>query len=164
MNISQIDGDDLAGFHKVGINGGGYVSAVLSDRWQLSIEMLYSQQGSRLSNNDPLSATFDKIQLNFVEVPVLINFLEWKFHVQGGIAYHRLIDSKLIEVTGVDVSDNFPLNEGTLGIIFGATYFPSDRWGYNFRWTKGLQDLQEGTGNPRWVVRNISFRILYRFL
>lgn len=163
MNISQIDGDDLAGYNKVGLIGGGYVSTILSDRWQLSLELLYSQQGSRQSSSDGFYGTFDKIQLNFVEVPVLINFKEWKFHVQGGLSYLRLIDRKLIETTGVDVTDQFPLQEGTFSMIFGLTYFSSEQWGYNFRWTKGIQDLQKGTGNSRWLVKNISFRILYLF-
>ncbi len=70
FNFSQIDGDELAGFHKFGFNVGGYVSAVLAERWQLSMELLFSQQGSKLSSRDGFNAAFDRIHLNFVEVPL----------------------------------------------------------------------------------------------
>ena len=39
VNLSQLDGDKLNGFHLVGANVGGKVSAILGDRWQLSMEM-----------------------------------------------------------------------------------------------------------------------------
>ena len=46
FNLSQIDGDKLGGFNKIGFNTGARVSAKLSDRWSLSTEFLYSQQGA----------------------------------------------------------------------------------------------------------------------
>ena len=41
-NLSQIDGDKLGGFNKLGLNTGLRVSADLNDRWSLSTEFLYS--------------------------------------------------------------------------------------------------------------------------
>jgi len=45
-NFSQIDGDELQGFHKVGLNGGIRVVAKLNDRWRIGPEILYSQRGA----------------------------------------------------------------------------------------------------------------------
>ena len=162
-NFSQIDGDDLAGFHKVGISGGGYVAAILADRWQLSIEMLFSQQGSKWSQSDGLSAAFDKIALNFVEVPVLLNFEEWKFHVQAGASYGRLINSSVISITGEDVSESIDLNPNIFSYVIGVTFFSNEKLGYNFRWFKAFNDLQAQEGSNRWLGRSFSLRVLYLF-
>ena len=161
--FGQIDGDDMAGYHKFGFVAGPYVSTILSDRWQLSLELLYSQQGSRLSSSDGFNAAFDKIQLNFVEVPLLINFKEWKFHVKGGFSFQRIIDTKLIDVTGEDVTDQFSLQNNSAAVVIGVTYYSSDRFGYQFRWTKGITDLQAGSGNNKWFVKNISLSLVYLF-
>jgi len=60
FNMSQLDGDDLIGFHKIGINTGGRVSARLSKRLRLNMEMLFSQQGSSYATTDNPSAPIDK--------------------------------------------------------------------------------------------------------
>ena len=160
-NFSQIDGDDLAGFHKPGLNAGAYVSAILADRWQLSIEMLFSQQGSKWSSNDGLNTAFDKIALNMVEVPLILNFEEWKFHVQAGASYARLIDSSIISITGEDVSDTIELNSNVFSYVLGVTFFSNDKLGYNFRWFKAFNDLQAQEGTNRWLGRSFSLRVLY---
>ncbi len=163
FNFSQIDGDNLAGFNKVGLNGGGYVSAILADRWQLSVEMLFSQQGSKLNPRDGFNAAFDKVALNFVEVPVMINFKEWKFHVQAGVSYANLINSELISVTGEDVTDQVPLQSSIFSYVVGVTFFPGEKLGYNFRWFKTFNDLRADEGSNTWLGRSFSLRLLYLF-
>ena len=70
FNMSQIEGDRLAGYRKLGFNAGAKISADLSERWSLSTEFAYSQQGARRGITD-FSSDFDRIHYNFVEVPVL---------------------------------------------------------------------------------------------
>ena len=163
MNLSQLDGDDLVGFSKVGVNAGVKVNTVLTERWQLSLEMLYAQQGSARNNNDRLSAAVDKIALNFVEVPLMINFLEWKFHVSAGISYARLINYTVTDNTGEDVTDLQSYNPNIYSMIFGATYFFNDHLGLNISWSKYLNDLQAEEGANRLIGRTIAFRMVYAF-
>ncbi len=163
FNLSQIDGDDLAGFNKIGVNSGIYSSMILSDRWQLSLELLFSQLGSNQNTNDGFNAAFDKINLNVVEVPVLLNFLEWKFHVQGGISYNRLISKKIIQISGDDVSETTPIEENMFALALGVTYFSSEKIGFNFRWSKSLNNINGIPGGNRWLNRYISIRLYYLF-
>ena len=117
FNFSQIDGDNMVGYNRFGLNGGGYVATVLSDRWLISTELLFSQRGSRLSSTEPINGIFDRIKLDFLEVPVLINFKEWKFHVQAGFSYARLFDTHIIEITGADITDSIDLNEDLVSVV-----------------------------------------------
>jgi len=163
FNLSQIDGDKLAGFNKFGFIAGGKVGAILSDRWQLSLEMLFSQQGASRTRSDDPSSAFDKIRLNFVEVPVMINFKEWKFHVNAGVSYARLIDFEVIDFTGVDVSEQQDFNENIFSIALGAIYYFNEDFGFEIRWNRALSDLQAQQAASSFIGRTISVKTIYLF-
>lgn len=162
INLAQLDGDKLTGFNKIGFNAGARVSAVLTERWQLSIEMLYAQQGSSRTKNDDFSSIYDKIHLNFVEVPVMINFLEWKFHVSAGFSYGRLMNFEVIDATGEDTSDLQNFNSDIFSGILGATYYFNDHVGLNIRWSKYFNDLA-GKGDNQLIGRVVGIRGVYMF-
>lgn len=143
FNLSQIDGDRLGGFNKIGLNLGARVSARLTDRWHLSTEMLYSQQGANRVITDDISSVYDKIKLNFVEVPVMINFSDWKILASAGVSYSRLINYEVIDNLGADITELEVYREDLAGLAFGATYFFSEKWALNIRWTKHLTSLKE---------------------
>lgn len=163
INLSQIDGDRLGGFNQIGLNAGGRVAAILSERWQLSMELLFSQQGSNRTLNDDPGATYEKIRLNLVEVPVMINFLEWKFHVSAGLSYGRIINFKAEDVYGEDVSDTQNYRSNLLFAIVSATYYFTDQIGLNLGWSKSLNNIQADSGNGTYLGRNIQIRGIYLF-
>lgn len=163
VNLSQIDGDKLAGFNKLGINVGGKVAAVLSERWLLSLELLFSQQGASRTRVDDPSSIYEKIKLNFVEVPVMINFKEWKFHVSAGASYGRLIDYTVIDFTGEDISEIEQYNPDLFSLILGITYYFRDNAGVDFRWQRALSDLQGIDGGSQLTGRTLSCRFVYLF-
>jgi len=163
INLSQLDGDRLAGFNHIGLNAGGRVAAILSDRWQLSMELLFSQQGSKRTLNDDPGAVFERINLNMVEVPVMINFLEWKFHVSAGLSYGRLINFKVEDVFGEDVSDSQTFNEDLFLAIVSATFYFDEHFGLNLGWSKALNNLQAEEGAGKLISRNVIVKGVYMF-
>lgn len=163
FNLSQVDGDKLAGFNKIGINAGGKVAAILSERWQLSLELLYTQQGASRTRTDDPASIYDKIRLNFVEAPVMINFKEWKFHVSAGVSYARLINFEVIDFTGLDISDQQNYNENIFSLQLGATYYFSEKAGFEIRWIRALNDLQAEENASSLIGRTVSVRGIYLF-
>jgi hypothetical protein len=161
VNLSQVDGDRLAGFNKPGLNAGVKVATILSDRWQLGLELLFSQQGSSRSKYDDPASAYDKIRLNLVEVPVMIHFKEWKFHLSGGVAYNRLINFQVIDALGGDVTDLQSFNENIFSLVLGGTYYFRDNMGIEVRWFRALNNLQQQEGAGTWIGRSLSFRLIY---
>lgn len=95
MNLTQVDGDDLYGFHKVGLNFGPMVAVPFGKKqnWSVSMELLYSQKGSyHGSSNDTLRY---KLVQDYVEVPVLLHFTDKKI-ISGGVgfSYGQLVNYK----------------------------------------------------------------------
>lgn len=160
-NLSQIDGDELLGFHKIGLNTGLRANARLSERWSLSLEMLYSQQGSRRATNDNPGAVYDKIRLNWVEAPVMINFSDWKILASAGISYGRLVNYQVEDVLGNDITELEEYRPDMFSIVFGGTFFFSEDWGLNIRWSKYLTDLRADPDDTTLLGRNVGIRLFY---
>lgn len=163
FNISQIDGDKLGGFNQPGIHAGGRVAALLGKRWQLGVEMLYSQQGShRVRSDDPLS-NYESFRLNFVEAPVLIHFSDWKFRLGAGFSYARLINYSVIDYSGADISDFEILNPDIFSLVLGVTFNFTEKWGLDVRWSRYLNNLQGDKEATPFFGRNIGIRGIYTF-
>ncbi|MEM0992334.1 MAG: porin family protein [Bacteroidota bacterium] len=164
FNVSQIDGDRLFGYNKFGFNVGGRVAAILSEKWQLSVELAYNQRGSDRTRNDDLGAMFDRINLNYVEAPIMIHFLDWKMHFNAGVSYNRLINFTTSNERSEDITDTQDYRSDNAALVLGATYFSNEHWGFDFRWSQTLIDLQAGD-NPgvKWIEKWISLRLMYVF-
>ena len=160
FNLAQLDGDDLSGFNKIGLNAGAKVAAVLSDRWQLSLEMLFAQQGSHRTRDDLYYGLYNNIRLNLVEAPVMISFKDWKFHVSTGFSYARLISYSAESPLGEDLTDTETYREDLYFWIVGATYYFHERWGVNVRWQRALVDLETQEGKTL-LGRNVAIRLVY---
>ncbi|MCB0572650.1 MAG: PorT family protein [Phaeodactylibacter sp.] len=172
FNMSQVDGDLLHGFHKIGVNAGGRVNAVLNERWRIGLELLFSQQGASRGRLDNPASQYDKIRLNFVEAPVLVHFQDWKIQATAGVSYGRLINYEVIDYTGEDATEQIPLRENLFSIVLGGTIFVSDNFGINIYWSKWLNNLRIGdTSTPtpvggesgKFIGRNVTVRGVYMF-
>lgn len=163
LNMAQIDGDDLAGYRQPGINAGLRTSAQLSDKWQLGLELLFSQQGSDRGPDD-LGGAYENIRLNMVEVPVFLQYSEWKFQLAAGISYARMINNKVDETFG-GVQARL-IDENSISMTLGGTYFFNDRWGIDARWTRAFYPLNvqpKTVGEPvdQFLSYFVSFRLLF---
>jgi hypothetical protein len=168
LNMGQIHGDDLAGYHQPGLNAGLRTSASLSNKLNLGIEFLYSQQGSDRVPGDPFSRPYDNIRLNMVEVPVMLMLTEWKFQLAAGMSYSRLINYSIRDIGGVQVSSNYILDPNGLSGLLGATWLFENRWGLDMRWTRAIlpMDSRPSSGSgvtvDRFYSYFVSLRALYR--
>ncbi len=121
MNLTQVDGDEVYGFHKFGLNVGGGVLIPFDKKgkWDVSMELLYTQKGSyqgpQYNDVDSLGNVLTgeyKLKLNYVEIPVLVMFTDKeKVSFGAGFAYGQLIGVK--EWEHGNLVDSTTLNSGT---------------------------------------------------
>jgi opacity protein-like surface antigen len=164
-NISQIDGDKLAGFDKFGLTGGIGLSYKIYKQSDLSLEFLYSRRGAASS------LLFDKnsdigITLNYVDIPVLFTINDWideekaffKVFARTGIQYSRLINSSTNFnrfLLPVETISNFDLS-----YLIGFGYNLTKNIGIEARYSRSLMRIQkeliEDIGNFKiyyWTFR-----------
>jgi len=101
MNLAQVDGDEVVGYRKPGLNAGVGAALPLGKNWSVSIETLFSQKGAYKKypeNTTNLSLPYYNLRLNYAEIPLMIHYND-KDQITGGIgfSYGRLVSMKEVE-------------------------------------------------------------------
>jgi hypothetical protein len=168
LTASQVLGDDIAGYNKVGIQAGLRGTTYLSEKVEFNLELLYSQHGSR---RKAIGATGIErsIQLNYIKVPLLIHYKDWyqdddyyRVHFVAGLYYGYLINAEVQEFSFDP--DDFNTNE--IGFIVGANYFLNSHVGLAARYERSFTRLWSSETNPdfkKLVPYNLSFQFIYLF-
>lgn len=128
-NFCQVDGDRYAGYFKIGINAGAVLYASISNRFSLSMELLYSEKGSRSnfrqnSSSKLYTIVSQKINLSYAEIPVLLNIYDKKkSHLGAGLSYSQLISGTENLVMSPNYAydpANYPFKKSDLNFIASA--------------------------------------------
>jgi len=158
LNFAQIDGDELAGFSKLGLTGGFRLAYPLKDNVDLNFEMLYSQRGSTAGFGFGGSGNF--IDLKYVELPIYVNIKDWfiededyhKVKVHAGLSYAFLFDVN--STNGLLSNDIDNYKKHNIGYLLGLDYSFNSKFGMTIRYTRAFNSL--------YVVKAISYYLTVR--
>ena len=176
-NFCEVIGDAYHGYHKVGLNAGALVVGRISEEFGASLELLYSQKGSRgvrEINSNYSGAMFEKyyLDLNYVEVPFQLHFFSGRRTIVGtGISYSRLLKSSESLSTDQPVYLNpkeHEFNKDDIAVVFSGGLGFFDHWMISLRYQYSLKPVREwdkvpvklGSGNQTntyFTVRLIYF-------
>lgn len=165
-NFTQVDGDNYAGYHRVGINAGGIVYTRFDEHLAASIEILYSQKGAhghkeQQGVNGSYIRSYD-VRLNYAEVPLqLCYFDRRKSHFGAGFSIARLVsvkeEGKAENIPAPIDFDKYPFRKMDYNFIAGGSlhlyggFFLNARFQYSLRpIRKG--NVQDGTGVPPYFA------------
>lgn len=172
VNLSQLNGDLLVGFNRIGFNVGGRVAITPVERWKWNIDILFSQKGSRRSNDDPAFVQFEGFRLNYAEVPIMVSYLDWlnedgdyfyKLHFTAGVSWARLVDFKVVDINGTDISDLQNFSKNALDLIAGATFYINPNIGINGQFSLAVLDVEKDKDAQSLQGRTLTFRVIYMF-
>lgn len=171
-NISQMTGDDEAGFNKIGLHGGLKASIYLGPRTEAGIGIQYDQRGSRNALSRGNTGLPFKISIDYITVPVTYSFKDWydedegyyKIHFTGGLSYGRLFrrqqeGSRIFDECLNDLRDN------DLSWLLGVTYYWSEHWGASAFHLRSILDTNPDLDICFKDLRPYqwTFRVEYRF-
>lgn len=96
FTTSQVSGDELSGFNKSGFEFGGLVAASLSQKFDVSFQIVFIQKGSKKPMHPDIGDyEYYRMSLNYIEVPVLFHYnFSKKIQFEFGPAFGALISSK----------------------------------------------------------------------
>ncbi len=173
FNLSQIEGDDAAGYNKIGLQGGARVAIILKEKMDLGIELLFSQRGSAARNENQGRFAF-KLTLNYIEVPVLFNYMDWqaededyyRLHFHAGFSYGRLISFKTDEFSNLIILEDF-IRDNDVSWMAGATYYINKNLGVTARYSRSLYPFfvpDETSPNAKPLIGyQLTFQTVYMF-
>ena len=156
--VSQVDGDDDAGYHKLGFLGGALVSLRVSPHSSFQMELEYIQKGSR--GMDTIYFTDFLMRFHYLEVPLLYQYTFAKrFSIEAGPAMDVLLGSYM-ERNGSEAPDvyNDPLRNVTLAGILGVSGYLSKHLKLNVRFNYSLLSIRKSTDTPSPSYRYIFWQ------
>ncbi len=174
LNASQIDGDQLAGFDKLGLTGGIKAIVNFESAIDLSVEFLYSQRGSRPDIFTPELDPDIEVHLNYAEIPVYVTLGDWwqeegqyhKVSVHAGLSYARLISARTFDYyhpSDQSLDKLVPFfNDNDLSWLVGASYRMSSKWGITGRYTRGITPLLNPAKHNLAIERLLSYYLTFR--
>ena len=124
-STSQVAGDNLAGFNKIGWLAGGYTNLKINESLQVQLEILYIEKGSR--NPNLHKNTIQEITLSYVEVPISINLKQKEnLGIELGVSPAFIIHSKMNDYfSEIEIAPSFEKYD--FGIFVGINYHLSKK-------------------------------------
>jgi hypothetical protein len=176
-NFTQVDGDNFAGYHKVGLNAGGIVYTHLGEKVAASMEILFSQKGSRsnkaqASNSKMYSIERYGIDLNYAEVPLQINYFDRrKSHFGGGFSFSQLITSNEYITSrpafNEDTLTNFKFKKSDVNFVLGGNLHLWEGLFLNIRFQYSLFSVRKNYhpefGRAEQYNNMWTLRLMYLF-
>jgi|GEM_PF-2146460 len=143
FNASQIDGDQFAGYSKVGLHGGLAIEYVFNDEWRIGSGIFYDALGSQkkiqIGNTAPEEQ--QKTQLTYVSVPLMMIYRlpsssDSGISLRGGVQVGYLINSKRPDFIGDAVLEYF--NDVDIALALGIDYHLSSYWSIGFEASESI--------------------------
>ncbi|HAV24696.1 MAG TPA: hypothetical protein DCX01_00835 [Bacteroidetes bacterium] len=163
-NFSQVDGDQLGGYNKLGANVGVQINREINDIWQAAFEIRYSMKGAKKVIDPDAPPTFSlKLNYQYIEVPLLVKYTRFdKVTVYGGPSVGMNIVSKR-EENGIE-SEVDELDFLEFGLNLGGTYHLTEKIGIDLRHSYSFLSVTDNSVvslGPTWFNRTGWFNRLF---
>jgi hypothetical protein len=190
MNISQVDGDEVYGFKRVGGHFG--VGVILPiKKWDITLETVFNQKGAfekeqyQYWDKDSVGNLIDSVlytgaydlRLNYVEIPLMAHYTDRDRYTAGlGFSYGRLVSVSEIEHGGniPPYSDTVKFNKNDFNILIDLQIRVWKQLKFNIRYAYSITPIRERTFydviyqvKDPWIRKQynnmLTFRLVYVF-
>lgn len=169
LSTSQVEGDTYGGFDKAGFDGGIFVTGKINEKWTAQMEMIFIQKGSKHNPNpDNGDYSYYYLGLNYLEVPLLLQYHQKKFTFEAGPGFGYLISNKEYNENG-EVYQPLPFKSTEISASFGISYTIIKNLSLDWRYSNSLAAIRGyQSGGHRWYnpgQRNnvLAFTLTYQF-
>ena len=172
-STSQVAGDLLGGFNKIGILAGAYTNLKVKENLKLQFEIIYIEKGSRNPNmRESNHPNYQKIEitLSYIEMPLTINLQQKEnLGVELGIIPAFNISATLNSADAKNISvPNPQYKKYDLGVCAGINYHITDNIILNTRIRNSIIPIRPHTSGATFGLNKgqyntvISFAIHYK--
>ena len=151
LSLSQIDGDNMQGYDHSGYFGGLRSSAIITEKFEFQIELLYNRRGSENKGRHTLMKT-RSIKADYAEINLLLAIKDWynpfrklyRLQLFGGASLGRLTKVQAIDDAEGEIlfTQLIPeMNNRDLSVVVGGAYFINQNMALGFRFSRSLSLL-----------------------
>ena len=169
ISTSQVSGDQLGGFNKVGFLVGAFTNKSISPLLSLQMEMTYIQKGS--DNPKMNENSISDINLSYVEIPLLLKYQQSNtIAIEGGFETAFLISSSDNDIYGkISATNTREFNTTDIGIFIGLDYSIGARLRLNSRISNSILPIRAHASGATFQLNKgqynsvLSFTLHYNF-
>jgi len=140
------DGVSMTFDSKVGLNAGAFVSLPLSGNISIQPEAVLSMEGAKVED--------EKIELTYINVPVLFQYNTSGFAIETGPQLGLLMSAK---AAGEDFKDD--MESINLSWAIGAGYRLPSGLGFNARYNLGLSNIAKTEDDDEGKLKSNVFQV-----
>lgn len=169
FNSSQINGDGLAGYHKLGLYAGIVANANLTPKTYLSTGITFSQRGSATALNSQNTA---RIRFDIIELPLIFHYKDketedgyHQVHFGTGFCYGRLFN---VEAGGTPyLGHESKFSPSNINWLLDAMFYKNKHIGFGIRYNRAINRIYKNSTVPAPVAvfleHWITFKGIYIF-
>ncbi|SEG41025.1 porin family protein [Flavobacterium urumqiense] len=158
LNVSSITNANQDGVNSkslIGFHVGFFAEFMISDKFAIQPELLYSAQGVKLESGGDNG----DLKLDYINIPVMAKYyVANTFSLEFGPQIGFLVSAKA-KSGGVseDIKDEIQSTDVSLG--FGASYYFAERFMFGARYNLGLSRIQKDLFPGEAECKNSVFQI-----
>lgn len=170
MNLSQVDGDEVYGFKRIGGHIGLAAILPIKSKWDITLETVFNQKGAYEGEQYQdslfgvqLNGKYD-LRLNYVEVPLTAHFTDkQKYTVGAGFSYGRLVSSKETEHNGAipPYSDSVAFNKNDYCVLVDFQIRVWKQLKFNVRYSYSMVPIRTRTYIDPYGIKDPNVRKQY---
>lgn len=161
FSTSQVSGDNLSGYNKLGSRFGAYINYPINKKMSYQLEMQFLQKGSKkpYTENSPETYLFE---LNYIELPATLNYQVKKgISIESGLGTAFLVDYKeQDEIT--DINTDKP-NTLALDFLLGVQYDIKKNLKLNIRYANSISRIRKHASEEESGLNSGQFSSLVSF-
>ena len=158
---SQVSGDNLSGYNKLGSRFGAYINYPINKKMSYQLEMQFLQKGSKkpYTENSPETYLFE---LNYIELPATLNYQVKKgISIESGLGTAFLVGYKeQDEIT--DINTDKP-NTLALDFLLGVQYDIKKNLKLNIRYANSISRIRKHASEEESGLNSGQFSSLVSF-
>ena len=157
FTTSQVSGDNLAGYNKLGARTGVYISFPIHKKMKSQLEIQYLQKGSNKPYNENSPETY-VLDLYYIELPLSLNYeVKKNVYLESGLGTAFLIHSKEQDEIG-------DFNTITIDFLLGIQYQLKKHLKFNLRYANSITPLRKHSSNGNLGVNKGQYSSLISFV
>lgn len=162
ISTTQVSGDGIGGFHKVGGWGGAFTDFRFTPRSTLQFEISFIQKGSRQTPTVKNNNTFILYNHNMLEIPVLYRWYGIKnMSIEVGLQAGVLLSSIEKGTFIVETKNSAAYPRAELSGAAGLSYFFwKGKIEANMRYSNSITTMRK---NDWWMNHVFAFSVRYWF-
>ena len=164
FSTSQVSGDQLSGFNKIGPRVGFFVNRKIN-WYNLQLELQYIRKGSKNTinnSNEHIDHLNYNLHLDYIGVPVLFSFdLKKKINIELGHAINILINQK--EEIDYYIENSRQVNRLESAILISLVYKLSEKYSLNIRGSNSILPIRKHSSGEVYKLNRGQYNTVLCF-